>query len=59
MVKVNKTECEVSKCGYCVFTCPKEIFTLKNNQLLLKNTEECNKCEICIYICPNDALKVG
>jgi 2-oxoglutarate ferredoxin oxidoreductase subunit delta len=55
-------------CGYCVDTCPKAVFELRNNSEdlnakgyyipIVAKPELCTKCRMCELICPDFAIEV-
>lgn len=55
-IKINKNKCD--GCGECVKLCPKNVLTLKDKKVEIKNIEECSLCKSCEEICPSGAIKV-
>jgi nitroreductase/NAD-dependent dihydropyrimidine dehydrogenase PreA subunit len=45
------------KCGYCVETCPSNIFKMDQDIVRVEFEEYCILCGHCIAICPEDAVR--
>ena len=56
IIKINESLC--SLCGTCVAYCPRNVFSIENNKLIVKNPLECTLCKYCEVVCPNDAIRV-
>ena len=65
-IRILKEFCK--GCGYCVDTCPKQVFELKEtpDQMnskgyfvpIIAHPEACTKCRMCELICPDFAIEV-
>ncbi len=49
-LEINEKLCD--GCGACIDICPKNIFALKNNKIIIQNNfEECTLCNSCVEVC--------
>jgi len=55
IIEIND-KCKLS--GKCVEQCPKDILSIENNKLKIKNLYDCHLCKACEDVCPNGAIKV-
>jgi len=57
IIKVSEDKCNL--CGACVEECPKGIFDVSDNKLVLKDVLSCTTCKACEQVCPIGAIKIS
>ena len=65
-IRIIKEFCK--GCGYCVDTCPNEVFDIKKEPTCLNSKgyyvpiimrpDKCTKCRMCELICPDFAIEI-
>lgn len=55
-IKLDQSKC--INCQMCIKVCPREVFILENDKLILKDRDLCIECGACSLNCPTDALSV-
>lgn len=56
IIKVISEKCDL--CAKCVDVCPKNVFKIKNNSLVIIDRYACTTCSLCVEVCPNNAIIV-
>lgn len=46
-------------CKQCVETCPRGVFAIDKNKVVVYNPYECSMCELCLEACDINAIKVS
>ncbi len=46
-------------CKQCVDVCPRNVFTIEKNKVIVENPYECSMCELCVEACDINAIKVS
>ncbi len=46
-------------CRQCVETCPRGVFAIDKNKVVVANPYECSMCELCLEACDINAIKVS
>ncbi|RZN62971.1 DNA-directed RNA polymerase subunit D [Methanonatronarchaeum sp. AMET6-2] len=49
---------ECDNCGDCVEICPRNVYTLEDNEIKITNPEACSLCSLCVEECHADAITV-
>jgi NAD-dependent dihydropyrimidine dehydrogenase PreA subunit len=57
-VTIDYDKCDGANCAECVDICPMEVFLIKEDKILIQNTDKCSLCEVCMDVCPNEAIMV-
>jgi ferredoxin len=45
-------------CTYCIALCPREAFSVTEEQKVVFDKERCMLCELCAKVCPYDAVQI-
>ncbi len=56
IIEVTET-CD--SCKQCVETCPRGVFAIDRNKVVVVNPYECSMCELCLEACDINAIKVS
>ncbi len=56
IVTIDDSKCN-HNCKKCLDVCPKDVFDLVDDKIVVKNPENCSLCNACVQECP-DAVKV-
>ncbi len=56
IIEVTET-CD--SCRQCVETCPRGVFAIDRNKVVVVNPYECSMCELCLEACDINAIKVS
>ncbi|OPX58150.1 MAG: Ferredoxin [Methanobacterium sp. PtaB.Bin024] len=58
IAKLNEKNCEGPECGKCAYVCPINMFTIRNDSVILTNPDYCKFCKKCLEVCPNAAITI-
>ncbi|MEM2109495.1 MAG: DNA-directed RNA polymerase subunit D [Candidatus Odinarchaeota archaeon] len=57
IIELDTEKCNL--CGDCVSECPKKIFKMEKNKLILENVDDCILCLECVNKCKSKAINVS
>jgi len=55
-IEINKSWCK--QCGICVEFCPKNVYDMKKQELIVSRPEDCTECDLCVALCPDFAITI-
>lgn len=55
---IDVTE-KCDSCKQCVETCPRDVFAIDKNKVVVANPYDCSMCELCVEACDINAIKVS
>jgi len=56
-IRISEDLCNL--CKKCIEVCPKNILTVYQNRIQVKDKYECILCKQCMYVCPTKAIDVS
>ncbi|MBQ6220220.1 MAG: ferredoxin [Methanosphaera sp.] len=55
-INVNYEKCNGINCLECLDLCPMNVFTVKDDKLIVYDLEKCCICQLCQEICEQKAI---
>ncbi len=58
-INIDYEKCNFLNCLECLDLCPKQVFDIKDNRLVISNIDSCCLCLACQEVCSYDALSLS
>jgi NAD-dependent dihydropyrimidine dehydrogenase PreA subunit len=57
-IKINHGKCVLYDCLECLDICPMDLFTIRDNCLVVSDLDKCCRCLMCQNICEYNAIRL-
>jgi NAD-dependent dihydropyrimidine dehydrogenase PreA subunit len=58
-ILIDKTKCDGIDCAECVDVCSMNVLAIENNNIIIKNLEECSLCGDCTDVCSQGCILIN
>lgn len=58
-INIDYDKCNPIDCLDCLDICPMDVFTFKDNVLIINKLNNCCGCRVCIDVCVYNALTIN